>query len=205
MVSRHLPISTFTHQYFFTRLLPIRHLPIRTFTHHRAQLKNRLLPITSRHLPISLFSSTNEEVNRGKINPMQSKASIKIILLTLAMNICNIKPCFPFLATSWGPIPWTPLCMYSMILNSQVHKGGGSAYNDHPSLGQNLGSITITHAGCLYDHHHQPKSDSMSSENPSLQKSQKMGQKILRCAHHSCIVTEHSASSPTQSFVLTHI
>ena len=70
MVSRHLPISTFTHQYFFTRLLPIRHLPIGTFTHHRAQLKNRLLPITSRHLPISLFSSTNEEVNRGKINPM---------------------------------------------------------------------------------------------------------------------------------------
>ena len=134
VVSRHLPISTFTHQYFFTRLLPIRHLPIGTFTHHRAQLKNRLLPITSRHLPISLFSSTNEEVNRGKINPMQSKASIKIILLTLAMNICNIKPCFPFLTTSWGPVPWTPLYMYSMILNSQVHKGRGSTYNDHPSL-----------------------------------------------------------------------
>ena len=69
MVSRHLPISTFTHHNFSTRLLPIRHLPIGTFTHHRAQLKNRLLPITLRHLPISLFSITNVEANKGKLNP----------------------------------------------------------------------------------------------------------------------------------------
>ena len=70
LVSRHLPISTFTHHNFSTRLLPIRLLPIGTFTHHRVQLKNRLLPVTSRHLPISLFSSPNEEVHKGKLNPM---------------------------------------------------------------------------------------------------------------------------------------